>query len=133
MGFGLAEPAVRCRVVSTQQVVLCKSLAEPVLGTRVIVVNKPGGGGALGVTQVAQAKPDGYTLAAVWNAPLTVIPHTLGVSYTLDDYTPVTQLTGGTPFVFCVKPEFPATNGAEFVEMVLLRMVTLLFPPDPLQ
>jgi len=97
---------------------LLAELVEPILGTRVVVVNKPGGGGAIGVTQLAQAKPDGYTLAAVWNAPLTVIPHTLGVSYSLDDYTPVTQLTGGTPFVFCVKPDFPAANGAQFIELL---------------
>lgn len=93
-------------------------LVEPILGTRVVVVNKPGASGAIGVTQLAQAKPDGYTLAAVWNAPLTVTPHTLSVSYTLNDYTPITQLTGGTPFVFCVKPDFPAANGAEFVELL---------------
>ena len=67
---------------------------------------------------MTQAKPDGYTLAAVWNAPLTVTPHTLAVSYTLDDYTPITQLTGGTPFVFCVKPDFPAANGKEFIELL---------------
>ena len=93
-------------------------LVEPILGTRVVVVNKPGASGAIGMTQLTQAKPDGYTLAAVWNAPLTVTPHTLGVSYTLDDYTPITQLTGGTPFVFCVKPDFPAANGAEFAELL---------------
>jgi len=93
-------------------------LVEPVLGTRVVVVNKAGGTGAIGVTQLTLAKPDGYTLAVVWNAPLTVTPHTLAVSYTLDDYTPITQLTGGTPFVFCVKPEFPAANGKEFVELL---------------
>ena len=93
-------------------------LVEPILGTKVVVVNKPGAGGAIGMTQLTQAKPDGYTLAAVWNAPLTVLPHTLGVSYTLDDYTPITQLTGGTPFVFCVKPDFPAATGAEFVEVL---------------
>ena len=93
-------------------------LAEPGLGVKVVVVNKPGGTGAVGVAQLTQAKPDGYTLAVVWNAPLTVTPHTLAVSYTLDDYTPITQLTGGTPFVFCVKPEFPAANGKEFVEVL---------------
>ena len=93
-------------------------LAEPVLGVKVVVVNKPGGTGAIGVAQLTQAKPDGYTLAVVWNAPLTVTPHTLAVSYTLDDYTPISQLTGGTPFVFCVKPEFPAANGKEFVELL---------------
>lgn len=93
-------------------------LAEPALGTKVVVVNKPGASGAIGVSTLAQAKPDGYTLAAVWNAPLTVTPHTLNVSYGLDDYTPISQLTGGTPFVFCVKPDFPAANGAEFVEVL---------------
>lgn len=99
--------------------IVARMLAElvaPFLGTQVVVVNKPGGGGAIGVSQLAQAKPDGYTLAAVWNAPLTVIPHTLGVGYTPEDYTPVTQLTGGTPFVFCVRPDFPAANGKEFVD-----------------
>ena len=93
-------------------------LLEPVLGTKVVVVNKPGASGAIGVTQLTQSKPDGYTLAAVWNAPLTVTPHTLAVGYTLEDYTPVTQLTGGTPFVFCVKPDFPAANGKEFIELL---------------
>jgi tripartite-type tricarboxylate transporter receptor subunit TctC len=95
---------------------LLGELAEPILGVKVVVVNKPGGTGAVGVAQLTQAKPDGYTLAVVWNAPLTVTPHTLAVSYSLDDYTPITQVTGGTPFVFCVKPEFPAANGKEFVE-----------------
>lgn len=93
-------------------------LVGPVLGTNVVVVNKPGASGTIGVTQLTQAKPDGYTLAAVWNAPLTVTPHTLAVGYTVADYTPVTQLTGGTPFVFCVKPDFPAANGKEFVELL---------------
>ena len=93
-------------------------LVEPILGTKLVVVNRPGGTGAIGVTHLMQAKPDGYTLAVVWNAPLTVTPHTLTVSYTLDDYTPITQLTGGTPFVFCVKPEFPAANGKELVEVL---------------
>ena len=49
-------------------------LAEPILGAKLVVVNKPGGTGAIGVTQLTQAKPDGYTLAVVWNAPLTVTP-----------------------------------------------------------
>ena len=93
-------------------------LAEPILGVHVVVVNKPGATGAIGVSQLTQAKPDGYTLAVVWNAPLTVTPHTLTVSYTPEDYTPITQLTGGTPFVFCVKPGFPASNGKEFIEVL---------------
>ena len=67
---------------------------------------------------VGASEPDGYTLAAVWNAPLTVTPHTLAVSYGLDDYTPVTQLTGGTPFGVLRQARFPAANGKEFVELL---------------
>lgn len=97
---------------------LLASLVEPVFGTKVVVSNKPGGGGALGVSQLTQAKPDGHTVAAVWNAPMTILPHTLGVPYALEDYLPITQLTGGTPFVFCAKPDFPAAGGKEFIELL---------------
>jgi len=94
------------------------SLVEPMLATKVAVVNKPGGGGSIGVSLLTQAKPDGYTLAAVWNAPITILPHTLSVPYGVDDYTAITQLTGGTPFVFCMKPGFPAANGQELMELL---------------
>src|SRR5882757_6908096 len=36
------------------------------LGTNVIVVNRPGGGGAVGYRYVAGQKPDGHSL--VWNS-----------------------------------------------------------------
>ena len=84
---------------------------EPILGVKVVVVNKPGASGSVGVTQLTQAKPDGYTLAYVWNAPLTIVPHTLDVPYETESYTPVSQATGGTPLIFCVKPDFPADTG----------------------
>ncbi|HJV11280.1 MAG TPA: tripartite tricarboxylate transporter substrate-binding protein, partial [Burkholderiales bacterium] len=36
------------------------------LGQRVLVVNRPGAGGAIGYKHVASQKPDGYSL--VWNS-----------------------------------------------------------------
>jgi tripartite-type tricarboxylate transporter receptor subunit TctC len=36
--------------------------AEKHLGQPIVVVNKPGGGGTIGVSAVASAKPDGYTI-----------------------------------------------------------------------
>ncbi len=109
---------------------LLGELMEPIIGTKVVVSNKPGGSGGLGVTQLTRAKPDGYTLAVVWNAPLTIIPHTLEVTYKLDDYAPVTQLSGGAPFVFCARPDFPAGNGKEFIDYLRKNPNKLTYGTD---
>src|SRR5687767_12949119 len=47
-------------------------LVEPMLGQKVVVTNKPGGGGMVAVASVTQAKPDGYTLSGVWPGPITM-------------------------------------------------------------
>ncbi len=92
--------------------------AEAVFGTKVVVINVPGATGGLGVGRLVSARPDGYTVAYVWNAPLTIVPHTLDVSYGPQSFTPISQTTGGTPLIFCVSANFPASNGKEFVEVV---------------
>jgi len=90
-------------------------LAEAHLGQKVVILNKPGGSGAVGVTALTTSKPDGYTVAGVWFAPLTVAPHMLPVAYAPTDYVPV-SLSVIVPLVFCVKASFPAKTGAEFLE-----------------
>lgn len=90
-------------------------LAEVHLGQKVVIQNKPGGSGAVGVTALTTAKPDGYTVAGVWFAPLTVAPHMLPVAYAPTDYIPV-SLSVIVPLVFCVKASFPAKSGPEFLE-----------------
>ncbi len=92
--------------------------AESVFGVPVIVINQPGATGGVGVGRMVAAKPDGYTLAYVWNAPVTIVPQILPVSYNLQSITPVSQTTGGTPLIFCVGPRFPAANGKEFIEVL---------------
>jgi tripartite-type tricarboxylate transporter receptor subunit TctC len=44
------------------------------LGQSFIIENKPGGGGLIGVEQVARAKADGYTLLGVSTGPATISP-----------------------------------------------------------
>src|SRR3972149_5647328 len=48
---------------------------EKKLGQPVICVNKPGAGAAVGVSAIASAKPDGYTVGATLSAP-ALTPHT---------------------------------------------------------
>jgi tripartite-type tricarboxylate transporter receptor subunit TctC len=60
------------------------------LGVPVGLVNKPGGGGAIGADYVAKAKPDGYTVFATTNAPLTVVPAMQpDVPYRPADFAPI--------------------------------------------
>ena len=89
-------------------------LAEADIGARMVVVNRPGAGGTLGMTQLTRAAPDGYTIAAVWNGPLTASPHSQPVAYTPDDYIPVVQISKAA-FVLCAAPDFPAANARELV------------------
>ncbi len=65
---------------------LLASLAEQTLGQKIIVVDKPGAGGAIGVEEMLRAAPDGYTIATVWNSPLTITPQMFPVSYKPDSY-----------------------------------------------
>ena len=89
--------------------------ATPFIKDTIVVVNVPGAGGTIGVAQMVHSPPDGQTLAAVWLGPVTVSPHTMKVQYTPNDYIPVIQLTSA-PYVFCVHPDFPATDGKSFIE-----------------
>jgi tripartite-type tricarboxylate transporter receptor subunit TctC len=89
--------------------------AAPYLPETIVVMNVAGAGGTIGVAQMVRAAPDGQTLAAVWLGPVTVSPHTMKVPYTPNDYVPVIQLTSA-PYVFCVHPDFPASDGKSFIE-----------------
>ena len=92
-------------------------LVEPILGQKVVVVNKTGGGGYVGMASIIQAKPDGYTIGGLWNAPLTMSPHMLPAPYTPNDYAAIT-LSTWAPTVLCVKAAFPAKDGKEFIELI---------------
>lgn len=92
-------------------------LVEPILGQKVVVVNRPGGGGMLGTAAVTKARPDGYTLGGLWNAPLTMTPHMQQAPYSPKDYLTV-SMSDVAPTVICVKKDFPANNAAEFFELL---------------
>ena len=89
--------------------------AQRFIGGPISIQNVPGAGGTIGLAQVVNSAPDGYTLAGVWPSPVTVVPQTTKVPYTPNDYIPVIQLSTA-PYVFCVHPDFPANDGKSFME-----------------
>ena len=60
------------------------------LGTPLVLLNRPGAGGAIGLDAVAKAPADGYTLAATSTSTFTVTPITAAsLPYRMTDFTPV--------------------------------------------
>jgi len=70
---------------------LIQPLLMQKLGQSIVLTNKPGGGGAVAAAYVAAAKPDGYTVLASVNAPLSVAAATRRVPFKIDDFVPVGQ------------------------------------------
>lgn len=63
------------------------------LGQTVIIKTRPGAGGAVGTTEVAAAKPDGYTLLFAASFSLLWPPITQKVEYDLNSFDYVGQVT----------------------------------------
>lgn len=70
---------------------LAEALSDP-LGQPVVVINREGAAGTIGLNAVAAARPDGYTLAFTPAVPLSSEPHRLKLGYGLDSFRPVCQV-----------------------------------------
>ena len=84
----------------------------------VVIENKPGAGGGIGMGQVAKAKPDGYTILMSL-ASLTVLPEAdkiLGREpmYQINQLKPIARFTAD-PTVFAVRADAPWKTLADFI------------------
>lgn len=74
-------------------------LAGDMMGVKINVENKTGGGATIGINAVAKSKPDGYTLGFVSTSPITIRPH-----MTKPPYDPIKDLTYVGQFVASNQP-----------------------------
>ncbi len=91
---------------------------EKVLGQPVLVENKAGAGGGIGMQQVARAKPDGYTLLMALSS-ISILPEAdrvLGRAplFANKDLIPVARFTAD-PVVLAVRSEAPWKSVADFI------------------
>jgi len=88
------------------------------LGQTVVVENRGGAGGAIGVAAAAQAAPDGYTLLLGTAESFGIVENlTPGQSTpAVRDFTPIALVTR-IPSVFVVNPQVQARTLMEFVNL----------------
>jgi tripartite-type tricarboxylate transporter receptor subunit TctC len=82
-----------------------------------VIENRAGAGGNIGVAAVAQAKPDGYTLGVATAGALTVNPHlNQPMPFDPKDLVPITLLAE-IPFVLVASENVPARSVAETIAL----------------
>ena len=99
--------------------VIVRSMGETLKarwGQPLVVENKPGAGGTIGMDAVAKAAPDGYTLGIGFNGPIAFGPF----MFKKMPYDPVKDLipvilTTSQPNVLAIPANHPANNVKEFV------------------
>jgi tripartite-type tricarboxylate transporter receptor subunit TctC len=84
------------------------------LNQAVVIVNRPGGGGAVGYTDGMKVKPDGYMLTAAVT-PLCILPHQTATAFTYKDFEPVLNVVSD-PSMFLVRSDAPWKDLREFVD-----------------
>jgi tripartite-type tricarboxylate transporter receptor subunit TctC len=92
-------------------------VAAPLLGQSIVILNKPGASGTIGVSYVTRSEPDGYTIGGVPSGAITMAPHVAAASSPAADYRIVAMITQAAG-VLCVRPDFPANNAAEFLALL---------------
>jgi len=107
--------------------VLSKKMSEA-LGQPVVVENRAGAGGTIGITAVSKAPADGYTLGLGTVSTLAMAP----VVRAPPPYDPLVafapvSLVASAPFILTVNASVPARSLAELVELAKSRPGKLNF------
>jgi len=104
--------------------ILCEE-AEPLLGQRIVVINRPGAAGTQVAPALKLAEPDGYTIGQV---PITVYRHALmhPVPWNpLQDFSPILQVSG-TTFGIVVPASSPWRSLSDMIDWALRHPGELL-------
>src|SRR5262245_2398373 len=96
------------------------------LGQTVVIINKGGAAGTLGLIDLARAAPDGYSVALTPNNPLTAQPHLQKLPYGMDSFRYIC-LTYYAPYVLIAGPQAPFKTFDEFVKFAKAKSEMLTY------
>jgi tripartite-type tricarboxylate transporter receptor subunit TctC len=95
------------------------------LGQQVIVDNRGGAGGNIGMEITAKSPPDGYTIVIATVGTWAVNPYLYKLSFdVLKDFAPITQVST-SPGVLVVHPSTPVKNVKELIALAKKRPAEL--------
>lgn len=98
------------------------------LGQTLVVDNRAGAAGIIGMQAAATSAPDGYTLVLVHQGTLALNPHLYpDLPYdSIKDFAPIARL-GVSPLLLAVHPEVPAQSVAELIRLAREKPGQLTF------
>jgi len=96
------------------------------LSQTMVIINKPGAAGTLGLIELSRAAPDGYTLALTPNNPLTAQPHVQKLPYAMESFRYVCR-TYFAPYVLIAGPQAPFKTFGEFVAFAKAKPEILVY------
>ena len=102
--------------------IFARSLTAPLadaLGQSIVVENKPGAGGMIGLQAAAKAAPDGYTIhiSALTNQSISSALFKNPPADLQKDFAPV-SLMGTIPHLIVINPSVPAKNLPELIAFI---------------
>jgi tripartite-type tricarboxylate transporter receptor subunit TctC len=86
------------------------------LGQTVVIENRSGANGTVGLQAVFQSAPDGYTLALTGASNIAAGPHLQQMSFDPTKIRHITRLVR-TPLTVAVRKDLPAQDLKEFIEL----------------
>jgi tripartite-type tricarboxylate transporter receptor subunit TctC len=106
---------------------LLARVMERILGTAIVVVNRAGASGGIGFTELARAKPDGYTIGFINTPTIMTIPiERRDARFTLEDFAPIANVVDD-PSAVWVRPGSPLKTVSDMVEEAKKRPGTVSY------